>query len=295
MFKCFRWLPVWCVQSVHFISCCAFLICRPGFNQQIVNGLPIQIPLTAAKWLTYALVLNIVALVSSAIATFLGLLAHVREMSMSRGTSIASGFSSTMAFFALVFNISFTLLARNRVKATQGNSASIGSALWLSLVAWLLLTIGTCFYTIGRCCQSRRKKEKVPDFNDSIGNMIDIPARNSTRRTRRFGGGLPASQELSNEKPTEAFVNGDVVESVRPQEPCKLFRVVRITQSNISNLLAISSSSSHLSNTSKVPGQVPGHNQRGTSCKNSCCFIDTNIERALRLFSCFSTFISPRT
>jgi hypothetical protein len=191
-------------------------------NQQIVSDLPIQIPETTVKWLTYALVLNIVALISSAIATFFGLLAHLREISRSSGTTLTSGLSSTAAFFALAFNIAFTLFARNRVKAVPGSSVTIGNALWLSLAAWLLLSIGTCFYTIGRRCIQGRPA-KVPEL--SMENRNNDPTRRrSTRLTRRSETGLPPFQELSNaqrveEEPKLAYIDGDAVVT---QAPCKL-------------------------------------------------------------------------
>ena len=60
------------------------------------NKTRVQIPQVVVKWITYALVLHIVALVLAAISSIFGLLAHVREFSMSCFSSCISGLGAAI-------------------------------------------------------------------------------------------------------------------------------------------------------------------------------------------------------
>ncbi|TFK77477.1 pali-domain-containing protein [Pluteus cervinus] len=124
-------------------------------NALVGNKLPIEIPQVVVKWLTYALALHIVALVLAAAASVFGLLAHVREMSMTCCSTFVSGFAAGIALLAFIFDIALFFIAKARINAV--GSAQIGSAIWMTLAAWVLLFFSGCFYTIGRCCISSRK------------------------------------------------------------------------------------------------------------------------------------------
>lgn len=125
-------------------------------NKLLGNELPVQIPDIVVKWLTDALVLHVVALVLAAVSAFFGLLAHVREMSMSCLSSCISGLGAFVTLVAFAFDLAFFFIAKDRINKVQGGSAQIGNAVWLTLAAWILLFFSGCFYTIGRCCMSNR-------------------------------------------------------------------------------------------------------------------------------------------
>ncbi|KZT30920.1 pali-domain-containing protein [Neolentinus lepideus HHB14362 ss-1] len=196
-------------------------------NALVGNDLPIQIPQVAVKWLTYALVLHIVALVLAAISAFFGLLAHVREMSMTCFSSCVSGFAATVALLAFIFDLALFFIARSRMNSVSGGSASMGNGIWLTLAAWILLFFSGCFFGFGRCCIRRRprspgdRKEEdrwnppaIPGGSDGTGyaeqRRLDAVKAEADRKARqaRSEGGLPAFQEY---QPLSAMVEGDSV------------------------------------------------------------------------------------
>ncbi|EPQ60329.1 pali-domain-containing protein, partial [Gloeophyllum trabeum ATCC 11539] len=206
-------------------------------NSLVGNSLPIQIPNVAVKWLTYALVLHIVALVLAAISSLFGLLAHIREMSMTCFSSCVSGFAATIALLAFIFDLAFFFIARSRMNAVSGGSASLGNAIWLTLAAWVLLFFSGCFFGLGRCCIKRRprkpwdKKEDdrwtAPTAGAPAGSnnyaeqlRLDAVKAEADRKARaaRGEGGLPAFHEY---QPLKARVEGDAVyaEDDLPEQP----------------------------------------------------------------------------
>jgi hypothetical protein len=184
--------------------------CHLDINGLVGNKLPIQIPEVLVKWVTYALVLHIVALFLAGISAVFGLLAHVREMSMTCFSSCISGFAAVVALLAFIFDLSLFFIVKARINAVQGGSATPGNAIWLTGVAWVLLFFSGCFYTLGRCCLKRRPRNDGPWNNKG---STDLPLGGNTgyaeqmrldavkaeadrkARQRRGEGGLPAFQE----------------------------------------------------------------------------------------------------
>ena len=194
-------------------------------NKLVGNDLPIQIPQVVVKWITYALVLHIVAFGLAAIAAVFGLLAHVREMSMSCFSSCIAGFAAAVALIAFIFDIAFFFIAKSRLNAVKGGSASFGNAAWLTLAAWILLFVSGCFYGFGRCCIKRRprsdrdaKLEPPPGNGNNFGSYadqmrMDAVKSEADRKARQKQGeiGLPAFQEYDPSQPLRAKVENDEV------------------------------------------------------------------------------------
>ena len=126
------------------------------------NNTKIQIPQVIVKWITYALVLHIVALVLAAISAFFGLLAHVREFSMTCFSTCISGLGAAVTLIAFIFDLAFFFVAKGRINDVKGGKATMGIAIWLTLAAWLLLLFSGCFYSLGRCCIRRRPRDMAP-------------------------------------------------------------------------------------------------------------------------------------
>jgi hypothetical protein len=195
----------------------------PDINKLVGNDLPIQIPQVAVKWLTYALVLHIVALALAGGSAVFGLLAHVREMSMTCCSTCVSGFAAAVAALAFIFDIAFFFLAKARINKVPGGSAVIGNAIWLTLAAAVLLFFSGCFYTIGRCCIKRRPKGEKWDNRGNggapVGNgyadqmRLDAVKAEADRKAkqRQGEGGLPAFQEYDPAEPLKARVTDDGV------------------------------------------------------------------------------------
>lgn len=195
--------------------------CILDVNKLLGNDLPIQIPQVVVKWLTYALVLHLVAFGLAAISALFGLLAHVREMSMTCFSSCISGFGATVALIAFIFDIVFFFVVKARLNDVQGGSASIGNAIWLTLAAWILLFFSGCFYGIGRCCIKRRPRNNWDGMKGGLGAeggdgyaeqmRLDAVKAEADRKARQKQGevGLPAFQEYDPSQPLH--LKGDEV------------------------------------------------------------------------------------
>ncbi|KAG8948615.1 hypothetical protein FRC03_000670, partial [Tulasnella sp. 419] len=127
-------------------------------NALLGNNTSIQIPQVVVRWITYALFLHVIALGLAAVSALFGLLAHVREMSMSCFSSCISGAAAAITLIAFIFDIVLFFLTRTRVRAIPGATAEIGNGLWLTLAAWVLLFFSGCMFGIGRCCISKRPR-----------------------------------------------------------------------------------------------------------------------------------------
>ncbi|EJD51935.1 pali-domain-containing protein [Auricularia subglabra TFB-10046 SS5] len=209
------------------------------FDPNVVLGITnrIDIPNVVVKWITYALVLHVVALVLAAVSALFGLLAHVREMSMVCCSNCFSGFAASMALIAFIFDIAFFFLVRSRINAV-GGQAAIGTGIWLTLAAWVLLFFASCFYGFGQCCLRRRPRvpgqsggrtgseHYTPPYtkpDQSPGTdpmrMDAIKAEQERKhRQRPTEGGLPAFAEYESKPLRTHFVEESDEEDV-PQQP----------------------------------------------------------------------------
>ncbi|KAJ7837427.1 hypothetical protein B0H14DRAFT_3109776 [Mycena olivaceomarginata] len=151
-------------------------------NGLVGNDLPIQIPNVVVKWLTYVLVLHI--------------------MAMTCCSTCISGFAAAVALIAFIFDLAFFFLAKSRINSV--GSASIGNAIWLTLAAWILLFFSGCFYTVGRCCMSKRQKrgdwdrgQEPPPPGAGDQMRLDAVKAEADRKARQKAseGGLPAFHE----------------------------------------------------------------------------------------------------
>ncbi|TFK26783.1 pali-domain-containing protein [Coprinopsis marcescibilis] len=183
-------------------------------NSLVGNNLPIQIPEVAVKWITYALFSHVVALALAAGSSVFGLLAHVREMTMTCCSICISGFAAGVALIAFIFDLVLFFVAKSRINAV--GTAEMGNAIWLTLAAWILLFFSGCFYSIGRCCVSRRpkgqdKENRGPDKDYSEQMRLDAVKADADRKARERQQkelGLPAFAET---QPLTARVDGDHV------------------------------------------------------------------------------------
>ncbi|KAJ7157169.1 SUR7/PalI family-domain-containing protein [Mycena filopes] len=197
-------------------------------NSLVGNKLPVEIPNVVVKWLTYVLVLHIVALALAAGSAVFGLLAHVREMAMTCCSTFISGLAATVAFVAFVFDLAFFFLAKARINAV--GTASIGNAIWLTLAAWILLFFSGCFYTLGRCCVSKKRAQQgnndwsrranAPMVDGTEQLRLDAVRAEADRKAlqKHSEGGLPAFHE-SQPLTSAAYEDGSAIYSDKPQTP----------------------------------------------------------------------------
>ncbi|KAG6380986.1 pali-domain-containing protein [Boletus reticuloceps] len=194
-----------------------------NINALVGDTTSIQIPELVVKWLTYVLVLHIVAFGLAAIAAIFGLLAHFRELAMSCFSSCISGFAAAVALVAFIFDIAIFFVTKSRINSVQGGSASIGNAVWLTLVAWILLFFSGCFYSLGRCCIRRRSRDAwggkagTPigsnGYNSNEQIRLDAVKAEADRKARQAQPevGLPAFHEYDQSQPLKARLDGDEV------------------------------------------------------------------------------------
>ena len=190
MFKTFNWIRTWSVSLFHSIQFITNLIfCDlKDINSLVGNDLPIQIPEVVVKWITWALVLHIVALAAAALSSLFGLLAHVREMSMTCCSTFISGFAAVIALFAFIFDLVLFFVAKARISSV--GSAKIGSAIWLTLAAWVLLFFSGCFYSCGKNC-IRNRPPKKKSYDDEETRKARSDADHKTE------GGLPKMPQIT--------------------------------------------------------------------------------------------------
>jgi len=171
-------------------------------------------------------VLHIAALIVAAASAAFGLLAHVREVSMTCCSTFISGFAAVIALFAFIFDLIVFFVAKARISSV--GSAKIGSGIWLTFAAWVLLFLSGCFYSFGRSCISNRPSNKGYDNNnrrtseDYASNQTRLDAvkaeadRKARQKQNQAELGLPAFPELERE-PLTASIRGDQVDIGRSQ------------------------------------------------------------------------------
>ncbi|KAJ7069064.1 actin cortical patch SUR7/pH-response regulator pali [Mycena belliarum] len=117
----------------------------------------------AAAALTKALVLHLVALVVALVAFGFSLLALMGIPFIAECCADCfSGFAGATGFVVFVFDLAFFFIIKKRVNEQTGTSSAVmGNAIWLTLVAMILLFITPIMFMIGRCCGCAGKVGKV--------------------------------------------------------------------------------------------------------------------------------------
>jgi len=202
-----QFFPLATVNNDRFLPRPCNPISPTDVNALLGNNTTIQLPNVVVKWITYCLVLHIVALVLAAGSAAFGLLAHIREMSMTCCSTCVSGFAAAVAMIAFIFDLALFFLTKARINSA-GGSASIGNAIWFTIAAWILLFFSGIFFCCGRCCLSSRpsrkgKRSGTGDFEPGNNPHVDqvrmdaIKAEAERQTKQKYGNesGLPAFQE----------------------------------------------------------------------------------------------------
>lgn len=117
------------------------------------------------RGLTYALVLNPIALAACVVTLVTGILAHCGDCSVGCINGVFAGLASGLAFVATAINFVLFVLAKKRIDSVQGASASYGAALWLSLVGWVLIVLSSCAFCCS-CCGGGGRKGRRKSLRD---------------------------------------------------------------------------------------------------------------------------------
>ncbi|KAF8155329.1 actin cortical patch SUR7/pH-response regulator pali [Mycena galopus ATCC 62051] len=109
----------------------------------------------AAAAVTKALVLHIVALVIAAVAFVFALLALLGIPFLAECcANCFSGLAGATGLTVFIFDLAFFFIIKKRVndESKVDGSAVMGNAIWLTVVAMLLLFVTPILFMIGRCC-----------------------------------------------------------------------------------------------------------------------------------------------
>ncbi|WWC63202.1 uncharacterized protein I303_105802 [Kwoniella dejecticola CBS 10117] len=179
------------------------------FDPNDVFGVTIfDIPEAVTKYLTYVLILHVVALAFAVLAVLFGLIAHSPTFAICWATTMAT-LASGVTLLALIFDLAMFYIARARINNVSGASADIGMCVWLTLAAWIILALSGCFFGIGSCCGGCRGRDEGGDpkrrnnnrYDNNAGGEEDYKMRmmaidNERQRKQKQEQGLPSFQEL---------------------------------------------------------------------------------------------------
>lgn len=83
------------------------------------------------------------------IATILGGLSHIREFGNGTFTTCFASFGGIIGLIAFAFDIAMFTVAKNRITGSSvGGTASLGNAIWITLVGALCLLFSGCFFGV---------------------------------------------------------------------------------------------------------------------------------------------------
>jgi hypothetical protein len=173
-------------------------------------------------------------------AAVFGLLAHVREMAMTCFSSCLSGVAAAVVLIAFIFDLIFFFVIRSRVRAV-GGTANLGTGLWLTLAAWVMLFFSGFFFGIGRCCFANRPRgPKGFNDNSNTGNFgpgatggiahseamrLEAIKAEQDRKARQAEVGLPAfptsaeTYPLNTKPEAQYYVEEDSEDEAKPYVP----------------------------------------------------------------------------
>lgn len=178
-----------------------------------------DIPEAITKYLTYTLILHIIALACATASVIFGLLSHIGSMSVMCFPTCTASCASSFALLALIFDLVIFYIAKARIDKVSGAHAEIGVSVWLTLAAWLVAGIGGCAYGVGQCCVGRRRTREGGDDKRMMSGDSDdmrlMAIRDEERRKKEQG--LPNFQELER-APLTADEDKYLYEEVPPAQ-----------------------------------------------------------------------------
>lgn len=140
------------------------------------------LPSTLIKSLTYVLVLHPIAAGLGGVAVLFGLLSHLSRFSMIGLTTTFASIAGTVSLVAFIFDIVLFVIAQKRIQAL-GGQATLGNAIWITLVGMLLFMFSGCFFGIGRCVT--RKQRAGREASDKTRPYVD-PSYGQAQRQDAF-------------------------------------------------------------------------------------------------------------
>jgi len=117
---------------------------------------------------------------------------------------------------AFIFDLILFYVAKARINSI--GSAQIGSAIWLTLAAWVLLFFSGCFYTLGRCCISNRQTKndwRDTEMEPAEQSRLDAVKQEADRKAHQKPI-LPLFQSRDEYRPLTGAEHGNYVDVFDP-------------------------------------------------------------------------------
>jgi len=128
------------------------------------NTSQFTIPIVIVKWLTSALFIHVIAFAITAISLAFAIISmlDVPCVSCITGccTTIFTSFAGFVAVIAFAFDLAFFFLIKDRVIKENQGGAIVGNAIYMTIVAWILLFLSPCIYIIGKCTGAASRATK---------------------------------------------------------------------------------------------------------------------------------------
>ncbi|KAJ7263492.1 actin cortical patch SUR7/pH-response regulator pali [Mycena rebaudengoi] len=107
---------------------------------------------TISAALTKVLVVHIIAFGIALISLAFAILAFLGAPIVDRCSSCFCGFAGSATLAVMIFDVVFFVIIKKRVDQQVSGTTKIGSAVFLTAIAMLLLFITPILFLIGRCC-----------------------------------------------------------------------------------------------------------------------------------------------
>ncbi|KAL9934129.1 hypothetical protein V8E36_007211 [Tilletia maclaganii] len=123
-------------------------------NQLFGNDvIPDQYASALVKGLTYTLILQPLAAIISLIALAFALLTFCPGCGCGACCgSFFTGLAASVTLLAFCLDLALFVIAKKRINAIDGASATLGNGLWIVAAAWGCLVIGSIMVCVGACC-----------------------------------------------------------------------------------------------------------------------------------------------
>ncbi|CAD6888451.1 unnamed protein product [Tilletia laevis] len=161
------------------------------FGTEII---PEQYTSTLIKGLTYTLILQPAAAALTLIALLFALLSACPGCACGACCgSFFTGLAASVTLVAFALDLALFVIAKKRIDAISGASATLGNGLWLVAAAWGCLVIGAILVCCGACCggggggSGRNNNNGNHKKGDSWGNTGPPPPSSSQPANDGYG------------------------------------------------------------------------------------------------------------
>ncbi|PLW14032.1 hypothetical protein PCANC_17053 [Puccinia coronata f. sp. avenae] len=157
----------YCVTTSNGTDVCSSPSVGYAIDSKVILALPRLPPLaklldSIIQNLTKVLVLHVLATVLAGLSLIAGVISHVEEFSKTCWTSCLASLSAAVTLLVSIFDLIFFSILRARINAINSAEMSMraefGSAIGLTIAAWVSLAFSGCFFCAGRCLFSFRPK-----------------------------------------------------------------------------------------------------------------------------------------